>query len=113
MQPFASKARIEIDSIQAALESTQESVNKMCKALLIDPAECNPFSIFCAFLQDLHRANVEVQHRLNEEQTRSTKINKPLTNTAKMQACKLRAILDTADDRDRNMVDGLLGALKK
>jgi hypothetical protein len=113
MLPFASRARAEIGTIQTNVDSAQEAVSKMCKALLVDPSECNPFSLIGAFLQDLQRANVEIQNKLNEEQVRNTKINKPLTNTTRMQASKIRAILDTADDRDRNMVDGLLGALKK
>jgi hypothetical protein len=114
--PFVAKTRAELDTVQTQLEGACESYLKLCVLFYIDAGtkepELNPFSLLHQFLLDLQRAAQENRAKKAEEEQRAAREQRAMANTVRSQASRIRAILEGADDKDRNMVDGLLVALR-
>jgi hypothetical protein len=116
--PFTSKARADLDTISNSLNQAQELYSKLCVLLYIDnkqdshPHDLNPFAIVHQFMVDLQRAGQENRVRAAEAEARVAREQRAAANTARLQSNRIKAMLESADDRDRNMVDGLLVALR-
>lgn len=114
--PFTNKARADIDTIMSNIESAQQALHKLHVMLYLDPQlstiDSNPFTMIYQFYLDLQRAHMENKQRKAELEAKANREQRAaLANTARLQSSRLKAMLETADDKDRNMVDGLLVAL--
>ena len=113
MLPFLEKALADVQTLKTDLKEAMQLRKKLNVTFVLpDVAESNAIACFEQFLKDLQRATIMIQSKPPSNINAQTHVKERVKAIMKEQSTKMQAFMATAGDNDRNMVEGLLGAIK-